>query len=407
MGNWMYYISFMRMCDIAERISIVEDIYHSKVLQELLQRGLTSRRREEISEYLLSQPQRFFNALVVGSFGGHPEWYELDVRDRHSRMGPWPDHLDGTIGVLRLEGSEVLFAIDGQHRVAGISEAIRKKPELANEEVSVILVSGVISDQRDTDPEGFERTRRLFTTLNRYAKPVGKKDIIALDEDDVVAIVTRRLVEESPLLQRRISVVGTKNMPTADNENFTTIVTLYDALDVYLRDRSARAWQDYKKWRPNDEDVDALQLRSLELFGALSRSFPPMAEMSQAPVDVAWASQYRHREGGHLLFRPIGFLILTRAIRQLVDLDLSVDEAVQRIAQVPMDLSSHPWAGLLWDARNRRMITAEVNQRAAVKIILYGVGEDLSTGISESALVGELAGLLNASEDSVRLNRYL
>ena len=44
-----------------------------------------------------------------------------------------------------------------------------------------------------------EKTRRIFSTLNRYAKPVTTGDIIALDEDDTVAIVTRNLLESFPL----------------------------------------------------------------------------------------------------------------------------------------------------------------------------------------------------------------
>ena len=48
-----------------------------------------------------------------------------------------------------------------------------------------------------------ERTRRLFTTLNRYAKPVKKSEIIALDEDDIIAIITRELVEKYPLFREK------------------------------------------------------------------------------------------------------------------------------------------------------------------------------------------------------------
>ena len=40
-------------------------------------------RSKQISDYLLKQPQRFFNALIVGVYGGSPEWYELDVRTNH------------------------------------------------------------------------------------------------------------------------------------------------------------------------------------------------------------------------------------------------------------------------------------------------------------------------------------
>lgn len=56
--------------------------------------------------------------------------------------------------------------------------------------------------------EGKTRTRRIFSTLNRYAKPVGKGDIIALDEDDIVAIITRDLLEEYPLFQNKKILVS-------------------------------------------------------------------------------------------------------------------------------------------------------------------------------------------------------
>lgn len=41
------------------------------------------------------------------------------------------------------------------------------------------------------------RTRRLFTSLNKKAKPVDKSAVIALDEDDLAAYATRALVENS------------------------------------------------------------------------------------------------------------------------------------------------------------------------------------------------------------------
>jgi DNA sulfur modification protein DndB len=60
----------------------------------------------------------------------------------------------------------------------GIKRAVAESTTLGEEEVIVLFVS----HSRSTD--GMERSRRLFTTLNRYAKPVSKMDIIALDEDD-------------------------------------------------------------------------------------------------------------------------------------------------------------------------------------------------------------------------------
>ena len=204
MGDWVYYVTFLRMEQIAERISIAQEIHSSKVLKDMIQRQITDRSKQ-ISDYLLKQPQRFFNALIVGVYGGSPDWYELDIRTNHLfDAEALPRELDGVLGFLRLDGTEILFAIDGQHRVEGIKQALQENAELKQEEVSTIFVA------HRNDPVGMERTRRLFTTLNRYAKPVSKSEIVALDEDDILAITTRELVEKHPLFQEKISLSKTK-----------------------------------------------------------------------------------------------------------------------------------------------------------------------------------------------------
>lgn len=47
----------------------------------------------------------------------------------------------------------------------------------------------------ETD-EGRERTRRLFATLNTYARPISDRETVVISEDDAFAIATRRLIDE-------------------------------------------------------------------------------------------------------------------------------------------------------------------------------------------------------------------
>src|SRR5579863_8869585 len=98
MGDWVYYITFMPMREIAARISLAEDIHSSETLKELLQRQLTSR-SGEIEAYLRTQPQRFFNAIVVGTYSGTPQWHELSIRKLESRLQNAPDYLEGALGI--------------------------------------------------------------------------------------------------------------------------------------------------------------------------------------------------------------------------------------------------------------------------------------------------------------------
>ena len=167
MGNWIYYITLVNMKEVASRISVVDDMYSSMSLKELSQRALM-KKSKRIAEDLLRQEQRFCNAIVIGSYGGTPNWHDLSVRSRKGAADV-PEHPEGSIGFLELTGSETLFAIDGRHRVQGIKEAVVQNRSLEEEEVCAIFVKGVPADERDKDPDGFERTRRLFLTLNRHA----------------------------------------------------------------------------------------------------------------------------------------------------------------------------------------------------------------------------------------------
>ena len=179
MGDWVYYLTRLKMKDIAERVSFADELHESRSLNDLIQREVTLR-AVPISEYLQTQPQRFFNALVIGVYGGDPQWYEIGLKP-NSFLHPddVPQEVKGALGILILEGDESLFAIDGQHRVKGIKSAVLAKAGLSQEEVASVFVS------HRRDVQGLKRTRRLFTTLNRYAKPVTKSEIIARDEDDI------------------------------------------------------------------------------------------------------------------------------------------------------------------------------------------------------------------------------
>jgi DNA sulfur modification protein DndB len=402
MGDWIYYVTFLKMRDVADRVEVAQNIHTSEVLNELIQRELQKRHSDNIRDYLLTKPQRFFNTLVIGVYGGSPKWFELDIRGNSLfNSDTLPQYIDGALGILHLDGTEDLFAIDGQHRVTGISKAIKESEELGNEEVSAIFVS------HSNSAEGLERTRRLFTSLNRHAKAVSKMELIALDEDDVVAIIIRELLEKHALFSgQKISLSKGKNIPPKDKSSLTTIVALYDALDVFLKP-SKKGWKEYKTTRPKEESIENFYLQAHSLWDKLIQKFKPLREMRDSDDTEPVVAKYRNENGGHLLFRPVGLSLIIKTIRNLTDLNLSLDEAIQRVSTVPMLLNQEPWSGLLWDATNRRMITTPESQRVGSKLLLHSVGSDIpAVGIDDSELKEELAGLLNRPIQEIELPKY-
>ena len=400
MGDWTYYIASMTLEELAERVTTATTLHQPESLDEEIQRSL-SPRAGDIAEYLLSQPQRLFGTLVVGVYGGEPEWLEVEIRED---VRPWDENderLEGTIGLLRLSGSEQLFALDGQHRLLGTVQALEHDPSLGNEEVAVIFVG------HSNDQAGLERTRRLFSTLNRYAKPVSRRDIIALDEDDAVAIVTRRLLDRHPLVSDRVSLGKTKAVPVSDRISFTSIVALYDCVGMVLRIHPA--WTaGHKKIRPADEILYELTQHCVDYWNVVMDQYEVLRDYSEAPREANPAAPFRGRHGGHLFFRPIGILAHTWAATMLCSKEaMDTQAAIRRLAVLPMDLAEAPWAGLLWDRENRRMITSPEAQRVARRLIYHSVGGALShLWTDEAELRKELAGLLNRTPEDVTLPQY-
>jgi DNA sulfur modification protein DndB len=399
MGDWIYYSAFMKLGDVAERVSLADEIHRHKELREMIQRQVDdSNHAEAIKKYLLTQEQRFFNSLVLGVYGGDPDFYELTIGNSAQMKGSeLPAYLNGALGILRLTGAEKMFAIDGQHRVVGIKKAVQENASLKDDEIIVLLVG------HKTNDAGMERSRRLFTTLNRYAKPVSKADIIALDEDDIVAILTRMLVELHPFFSKFLLVKKGKSIPATDKRFFTTLETLYDVIDTYL-EKDTKEWKDAKKFRPSDQIIRREYRRLTSFWELLIEALPALSDLQGTERDDQRAAKYRNKSGGHLLYRPAGLMIVVEVIKTLLDDGYPLAGVISAIAKVPMQLTDDPWAGLLWDVTNRRMIMSGDNRSLAERLLIFGItGSSILTGKSEREMREELGGILGKPFKSIAL----
>jgi len=58
MGDWVYYVTYLRFLDVSEWIKKTDEIHKSEKLQELIQREIGDR-VNPIVEYLSEQKERF------------------------------------------------------------------------------------------------------------------------------------------------------------------------------------------------------------------------------------------------------------------------------------------------------------------------------------------------------------
>ena len=77
---------------------------------------------------------------------------------------------------------------DGQHRKAAIEEAIKEKPTLGEETISVVLF----------EDKGLSRSQQMFTDLNKHAVKTSNSIATLYDSRDPIAVMTKQVIAEIP-----------------------------------------------------------------------------------------------------------------------------------------------------------------------------------------------------------------
>jgi DNA sulfur modification protein DndB len=368
-GDWIYYSCVMPMKDVTKRLSFADEIHRSKKLSKWIQRQLQKGRSIEISDYLRREQQRFFNSLVVAIYRGDPTWHGFSnfrPTAKDIDLADVSDDVEDSVGFLSFTGKERIFAVDGQHRLAGMREALKAARALEKDQVSLLLVP------HRPGKEGLERSRRLFTTLNKTAKPVGKGDTIALDENDVMAIVTRFLVENDPwFADDKIKFSQGSNLSVGSPE-LTTIGNLYDLLTIiFSKCMGKKKRSDLRFIRPSDEGLRQYRRFGQKFFRLMAKGFPPLRKCFQStPAEAKLiVEKYRTATGGHVLFRPVGLRIFTEVAAALISDGQPLAKAMKTISQLPVRLSKEPYRNVIWLPKGQ----IEEGGRALCRLLLLNM----------------------------------
>lgn len=366
-GNWDYYVSTLTFEQVNNFVSEVDDQLHkSKSLNDLIQRSITNNYKS-IKEYIISQPEVFFNSLVLAVYDDYPDWHEIEFN--------YGDEETYQMGLLEFPGNHKIFAVDGQHRVKGIKAALAEKPDLKDQRIPAVFIG------HKNDDLGKQKTRRLFTTLNRYAKPVSLDDIIALDEDDSVAMITRYLLEEYDLFtKKRVVYAKQKAIPSNDKEALTSIITLYHAnLELFKmfykkkfkKKSTKKQLTDFLKYRPTPEVLESFKVFCIDYWNAFKTKLFFIDEYLNKIENPA--ESYRNAEkGGNLLFRPIGLLPVVKSSLLIYGrTGESFDKIFERFNKINFNIDSNPWLYVVWNPIEKKMIMNSDTLTQLLLIYLY------------------------------------
>ncbi|MEZ9753419.1 DNA sulfur modification protein DndB [Vibrio splendidus] len=356
-GDWIFYSASISFSNINQLIKSPDEIHERKGLADWIQREAIDTHADAISNYIQSNEQRFLGALVIGVYEGDPNWIPLDV-NFSSELVDIPEdsieYLSGKLGLLKLTGSEKLFAIDGQHRVAGIKKALESEVKIfsdSDEEITAIFVS-----HNGSSDEGKQRTRRLFTTLNKKAKRISKAAEIALDEDNGFAIVTRMLIDSHWLFEDErghISYTSTGSIKAEELNTITSVVGLHEI----VKDLFVGVKKEFENHRPTDRLLES-HLSTCTNF--LDYLLKYSKEFKSVFIDRSKPASFYRTEENNLLFRPVGQRAFAKSVLTLVSRGHELESAISTLIKANLDISSNDWHNILWDPVDSTMIVNKV-----------------------------------------------
>lgn len=373
-GDWIYYITLMSFKEISARVKLPREIdkkYNEDKLKlgDWIQRKIEPNRIKNLVNYMKQQEQMFFNSLILGIYDGSPTWQEINVQNTNKFNDESElTYLSKTFGILTLKGNESIFAIDGQHRAYAIRRALKEKGNLKSEEIATIFLS------HKTTEDGKIRTRRLFTTLNKFAKPVNPSEIIALSEDNNCAVITRYLVDEYDLFKNKILIIKNRSINPDNKTAFTNIMVLYDIVERLLTDKPViaikvrgRSKNIFTSVRATDKDIQKATNEIKNIFYELKKKIPSLNNFfNGVKID-------RTKKTTSLLFRPIGQNVFFNVFKVCIS-ESKKQKVIDYFAKEKFNLANKVWKKVFWDEETKTIISDKARQRYATLLILEHLG---------------------------------
>ncbi len=168
------------------------------------QRVLNATRIPEITEYILDNENGYIFSSITASYSCQVNFI--------------PSTLDEQVGIIEMELEEMEFTInDGQHRCVAIANALKRKPELGKERISVLLFP----------TENLDRLQQMFSDLNRFVHKTSKSLNVLYDHRDPLSTLTMEVAHQVPVFQ---DMVDMEKMSMAlRSTKLLTLSALYDA----------------------------------------------------------------------------------------------------------------------------------------------------------------------------------
>lgn len=381
MGSIDYYLATMKAGEVIARIRTAKEIpgWDEMGIEERMQREINWDRVEnEIARYLAEDPDHFFGALVVGIY--HSQGMEFEPLEDIPGIPKIYQNAIRPFGLLHMHGGELLFALDGQHRLKGDEVAItglthdgdrvetfKPNPDLAEEDISLVLFA--------YEPE--KRSRKVFNKINKYAKQTSKGDNIITSEDDAFAIIARWLMgTNGHAATVKQDLVNWKSNTLANTHTmFTTVSVLYESAKTLLVNEDVDP-----QFRPKDKDLGRYYEEVRDIWAALLADFKPFHQAVTG--DKRDLPELRQK---FLALKPVGQMAIMEGVQFARTHGVDLTDIIKALNRIPWELNDKLWLNVLV-MPGGKVHSGKTTVRLAARIIARMVGAKFTDEERDSLL---------------------
>jgi DNA sulfur modification protein DndB len=370
LGNTEYFETTMKVRDLVHAVRPPREMdgWANFSIEERMQREPDVKRiQSQLAPYLAKNVDRFFGSIIVLVYKGEITFEALN--DLAKNIPAAYKQNAQRIGFITIDGG-TLIVLDGQHRHLALRMVQQGEVdgpcvgEVGEDEVCVIFVTY----------ENDLKTRRIFNTVNRYAKQTSRGDNIVTSEDDGYAIVSRRLLRESEPLGKPSDIVNWKsNTLTKRSTQLTTISAVYETVKLILRLHNVGKLPEQE--RPTEDELDSYLSYCSEVWDALLQGIRPYKEAVTDPAKIPDMRDDNARTA--LLFKPAAQTALVDAVLRAADLGgLKIPEAIERANRIRnWSMDADIWQGVIVKASGAIEAGPEARRRMAT-LLCYLIAAD-------------------------------
>lgn len=198
------------------------------------QRKLRESRIPAIANYIINNPKDYIFSSLTASVDGTMKFSPAPSRGS-----------DSSLGRLHISMDSRLLINDGQHRRAAIEEALKERPELGSETISVVF----FHDQ------GLKKSQQMFSDLNKHAVKPTKSLGILYDHRDEFAQFIVKLANDVEVFRGRVELE--KTSISNRSTKFFTLNGIAEATKYLLRPKSKKITDEQQRLAMNFWDAVA------------------------------------------------------------------------------------------------------------------------------------------------------